>query len=311
MKNYISKNVKRQIPVGYAAAQIQDTLKDQWNYFRCSTTGKNDDASVTDFFALNSYSWCGNSSYKEAGYDKLVGFFGNTNTPVFFGEYGCNQFGKSNFFQSSRTSANISIAGAVKGGPRPFTEVQALYAKPMRDVFSGGNVFEYTMETNNYGLVVVNGDKSVTLRQDFINLQNNFNALNLKDITASDGTATSQPAPQCSSDLITQGLTDNFTLPGIPDNGQDLINNGVKRSGSTPTLKSITATSLPAPVKNVQGESLSWTLKVLSNDQSNAPSGNTAGGKGSGSSSNLATPTTMPKAAGIVAGTLLMGALVL
>ena len=95
LKNYIAKNVKRQIPVGYAAAQIQDTLKDQWNYFRCSITGKSDDPSITDFFALNSYSWCGNSSYHESGYDTLVGFFGNTNTPVFFGEYGCNQFSTS------------------------------------------------------------------------------------------------------------------------------------------------------------------------------------------------------------------------
>ena len=187
----------------------------------------------------------------------------------------------------------------------------------MRDVFSGGNVFEYTMESNNYGLVLVNSDKSITLRQDFINLQNQFNMLNYKEITATDGTATSQPAPQCSSGLIVQGLTNNFTLPGIPDNGQDLINNGVKRSGSTPTIKSVTTTALPAPVKNPQGESLSWTLKVLSNDQSNAPSGNTAGGKGNGgggsgsSSTSLSAPTTIPKAAGIVAGSLLMGALLL
>ena len=183
----------------------------------------------------------------------------------------------------------------------------------MRDTFSGGNVFEYTMETNNYGLVTVNGDKSVTLRQDFINLQNQFNALNIKDVTATDGTATSQPAPQCSADLINQGLTNNFTLPDVPDNGQDLINNGVKRSGSTPTIKPITSTALPAPVKNPKGESQSWTLKVLGNDQSNAPSGNTAGGKGSGSSSSSSNPnaagqTIIPKAAAVIVGALLMGA---
>ena len=189
----------------------------------------------------------------------------------------------------------------------------------MRGVFSGGLVFEYTMETNDFGLVIVNKDKSLTLRQDFINLQNQYNALDIKQVTASNGTATSQHAPKCSAGLITQGLTKNFTLPEVPDNGTDLINNGVTVP-SPPKTVSITSTALPAAVSNLQGSTENWTLKQLSNDDSNAPSGNTAGGAGSGSSgsssggsssSSLAMPTAMPKVAGLVAGTLFMGAMVL
>ena len=94
LKNYIAKNVDREIPVGYAAAQINETLIDQWNYFRCTTTSDDNDPAIADFFALNSYSWCGNSSFEQAGYDILVRDFADTNTPMFFGEYGCNQFSK-------------------------------------------------------------------------------------------------------------------------------------------------------------------------------------------------------------------------
>jgi 1,3-beta-glucanosyltransferase GAS3 len=129
LKNYIAKHASRAIPVGYAAAQVQDILQNQWNYFQCALPNAgNDDPSRSDFFALNSYSWCGNSSYTTSGYDKLVSWFSNTTIPVFFGEYGCNQI--------------------PDGTSRPFTEVQALYGEPMREVFSGGLVFEWTQETN-------------------------------------------------------------------------------------------------------------------------------------------------------------------
>ena len=190
----------------------------------------------------------------------------------------------------------------------------------MRGVFSGGLVFEYTQETNSFGLVKVNNDKSLTLRQDFINLQNQYNKLDIKQVTASNGTATSQAAPKCAASLITQGLTKNFTLPAVPDNGTDLINNGVTVP-SPPKTVSLTSTALPAAVTNVQGSKENWTLKQLSNDESNEPSGNTAGGAGSGSSgsssgsgsssSNMAMPTAMPRVAGLVAGSLFMGAMVL
>jgi hypothetical protein len=39
--------------------------------------------------------------------------------------------------------------------PREFSEVQALYSSPMTDTFSGGVMYEYSQETNDYGLVAI------------------------------------------------------------------------------------------------------------------------------------------------------------
>src|SRR3954452_22730696 len=90
LKNYIAKNSKRTIPVGYSAADVRDFLLDTWNYLQCTTTGDTSDQSRGDLFALNSYSWCGDSSYKTSQYDQIVANFSQTSVPVFFSEYGCN-----------------------------------------------------------------------------------------------------------------------------------------------------------------------------------------------------------------------------
>lgn len=89
LKNYISKHSNRTIGVGYSAADVRDILGDTWAYLGCNLS--NDTASKIDLFGLNSYSWCGNSSFTTSGYDQLVAQFSNTTIPVFFSEYGCNK----------------------------------------------------------------------------------------------------------------------------------------------------------------------------------------------------------------------------
>jgi hypothetical protein len=42
--------------------------------------------------------------------------------------------------------------------PRNFGEIEALYSKKMTSVYSGGFVYEYTREENEYGLVQVQGN---------------------------------------------------------------------------------------------------------------------------------------------------------
>jgi 1,3-beta-glucanosyltransferase GAS1 len=123
MKAYIAKNVDRPIGVGYATnddAEIRVNLAD---YFDCG-----DRSQAIDFWGYNIYSWCGNSSYTESGYDVRTEEFENYNVPVFFAEYGCNEV-----------------------QPRTFTEVQALYGPQMSPVWSGGIVYMYFQEANNYG----------------------------------------------------------------------------------------------------------------------------------------------------------------
>ena len=81
--------------------------------------------------------------------------FKNFTVPLFFSEFGCN---------------------AKK--PRPFTEIEAIYSTDMSSVFSGGLVYEYSEEDNEYGLVKLgddDDDDDVTPNQDFKNLKNEFN----------------------------------------------------------------------------------------------------------------------------------------
>ena len=87
MKNYMKARGGRQIPVGYSAADVKELRHDQANYLQCYIDGDKNDMSRSDFFGINSYSWCGDSSFQNAGYDQLVDVFGNLTMPIFFSEY--------------------------------------------------------------------------------------------------------------------------------------------------------------------------------------------------------------------------------
>jgi hypothetical protein len=122
-KAYIKAQGYRSIPVGYATNDDAEIRTDLAHYFDCNTA----DESV-DFWGYNIYSWCGNSSFSASGYSDRTDEFKNYSVPAFFAEYGCNLV-----------------------QPREFTEVQALYGSEMEDVWSGGIVYMYFEEANDYG----------------------------------------------------------------------------------------------------------------------------------------------------------------
>lgn len=122
-KAYIAQKGYRKIGVGYATNDDAIIREDMADYFNCG----NPEGAI-DFWGYNIYSWCGNSTYRESGYDRQTSNFASYSVPVFFAEYGCNQV-----------------------QPRTFTDVEALYSKPMTDVWSGGIVYMYFQEANDYG----------------------------------------------------------------------------------------------------------------------------------------------------------------
>ena len=136
MKAYIKQRNYRPMGVGYATsddAEIRENLAD---YFNCGPS----DSSI-DFWGYNIYSWCAPSNYQASGYADRTKAFSNYSVPVFFAEYGCN---------------------APK--PRTFDEVQALYGDQMSPVWSGGIVYMYFQEENDYGRASPNTHPSLVPR---------------------------------------------------------------------------------------------------------------------------------------------------
>jgi len=260
LKAYIAKHSSRHIPVGYSAADVRDVLADTYNYLIC--TDKND--ANAELFALNSYSWCGpDATFESSTYSDLVEQFKNSPVPVFFSEFGCNE-----------------------PQPRYFNEVQAILGPQMTSYFSGGIVYEWTQEDNNYGIINVNADGSVQLRADFTALRNQYLKLDLKALeTSAPGPA--GKAPTCSADLIVEGdFNGNFTLPVLPPGGQDLIDNGIP-SAPVGKIISISDYSFPYQIKDVNGKVISGVqVQPLADDASNVPGGVKDSGLASDSTNN-------------------------
>jgi 1,3-beta-glucanosyltransferase GAS3 len=273
LKNYIKKHADREIPVGYSAADVRSVLEDSWNYFQCAIDGNENDMSRADIFALNSYSWCGNSNFHDSSYDQLVELFTPTSVPVFYSEFGCNT-----------------------PSPRIFTEIGAIYGPNMTDVFSGGVVYEYSQEDNNYGLVQVNDDGTIDLLSDFRTLQNQYAKLNFESVQSVKASGKSITPPTCSESLIKEdGFNNNFTLPVPPPGVQKLIDNGIspKLNGK---IIDISDWKVAQTVTDVDGTKLTGlSVKPLSDGEYNNPSNSTSTSSGGSSdTSDNAAPRLAP-----------------
>ena len=235
MKNYIATHANRTIPVGYSAADVREILADTHAYLQCDNSKDgSEDMSRSDFLGLNSYSWCGSdATFETAGYDKLVEMFSNSTVPVFFSEYGCNEV-----------------------QPRTFDEVPTLYGEKMT-VMSGGLIFEWTQEDNNYGIVDAYANGTVHLRGDYDALADKYSGLNMTLIENHNTTATNLKAPKCSAGLISDaGLSTDFDIPAVPSGVADLISSGVSNAPKG-SIVAVTKTKVELPVYATSGGKIS------------------------------------------------------
>ncbi|AET37793.1 1,3-beta-glucanosyltransferase Ecym_2035 [Eremothecium cymbalariae DBVPG len=207
MKKYIYRHSPRRIPVGYSAVDDLKYRVPLSRYLECYDA--NNSFNDVDFYGVNSYQWCGRQTFETSGYDQLVEAYRNYTKPVFFSEFGCNEV-----------------------VPRQFEEVEALFSKEMFAVFSGGLVYEFNQETNNYGLVDTDASGNAHLLPDFHTLKKMYGKVKLptaeeveqevqKDRTIAQA-ATSKV--KCASKYDNLEIS-NIVLPKLANN---MIKNGVK-----------------------------------------------------------------------------------
>ncbi|KAI6250010.1 1,3-beta-glucanosyltransferase [Erysiphe necator] len=168
MKSYIKAKKYRPMGVGYATNDDPAIRIPLAHYFNCG-----DPAESIDFWGYNIYSWCGDSSFTNSGYDQRTLEFSNYSVPAFFAEYGCNTI-----------------------RPRKFTEVQAIYGDQMTKVWSGGIMYMYFQEANDYGLVTVSGDK-VSKLPDFTALSKQLATVAPSNTPMSQYSVTNTVAQDC------------------------------------------------------------------------------------------------------------------
>lgn len=214
IKAYIGARGYRSIPVGYSAADVSDNRYQMATYMNCGP-----DNVRSDFFAFNDYSWCDPSSFQQSGWSAKVQQYSNYSIPLFLSEYGCNT------------------------NTRQFQEVASLYSTQMTAVYSGGLVYEYSQEGNNYGLVQINGN-SVDELPDFSAYQSAL--ANTTPPSGDGGYDANGQASQCPppGNAWTISTTD---LPEMPVNAQKYFQSGAGQGpGNSGNVGSQTA-GTPSP----------------------------------------------------------------
>lgn len=249
MKQYIAKHANRSIPVGYSAADELSLRKVTFDYLTCD----NGDDLRADFFGLNSYEWCSGSLFSSSGYLQLNSTFSNSSVPLFFSEYGCN-----------------------KETPRSFDEISKGIYSGLEYTFSGGLVYEYAEEENEYGLIKVDGD-TLSYKKDFDNFKSQLEKVNLSTIISSSDVANRSFAKCLSSLVSSDDLNFNltFTIPAQPSDIADLIKNGISDANQG-KIVDVTAKSSKFTIKDSNGDTvLDATVSFSGENEINSQDGTT------------------------------------
>lgn len=235
MRNYMRTRGLRQVPVGYSAADVAENREATADFFNCGS-----DDMRSDFFAFNDYSWC-NSNFKVSGWDQKVENFTDYGLPIFLSEWGC-----------------------IETRPRLFNELSAMMSSQMSGVYSGGLMYEYSVEENEYGVVNIANDGSIDRIGEFEAFKQA-----LEDNPAPSGlggaatTTSSRPCPP-------KGPMWNVNpsmIPVMPSEAQVYMDDG---AGEGPGL------GLPGSQQNTD----SGTASISASEGEASPTGSPSGGSG-------------------------------
>lgn len=132
IKAYL-KSVGSSALVGYAAVDGQADFRNSLaEYLTCGG-----DSIAVDLYGLNNYEWCGNENINSSNWNIITEGFSNLPVATYMSEFGC-----------------------ITSPPRLWTEVTALFASPVSDVFSGGVAFSYFPTSDGYGMVTISNNNT-------------------------------------------------------------------------------------------------------------------------------------------------------
>ncbi|KAF2276483.1 1,3-beta-glucanosyltransferase gel1 precursor [Westerdykella ornata] len=239
MKTYISNRHSRKIPVGYSAADVAENIHQQALFFDCG-----DDSERADFFAFNDYSWCDPSDFQKSGWDKKVQLYKDYPVPLFLSEFGCIT------------------------NTREWNEIAALYSTKMTPVYSGGLVYEYTVEPNGFGLVEVDGSGNIKPNADFDRLMKAYaKTANPKG----DGGYKQNGTPSKCPPADDEWEVSSTVLPAIPVKAKEYMEKGAGRG-----------VGLDGPGSHFAGEPSESEAKPGEGGPTRVPSGQKAGNGSAG-----------------------------
>jgi hypothetical protein len=160
---------------------------------------------------------------------------------------------------------------------------------------SGGLVYEYSHEEQDYGLVEIHQNGSVTLFKDFDNLQDQFNKLDISAIESTNPQSTNIQPPKCDASLITADeFSKNFTIPAVCPGCQSIIDNGIQNAQHGKIVQ-VKDRQVKQNVYGSNGQQVQGLeLNVRDGDESNTPGGENTSPSGtpsSGGGSNNPTNT--------------------
>lgn len=157
--------------VAYAATDGDAAFRNSMaHYMSCG-----EESVTVDMYGLNNYEWCGDQNLNSSNWNAITAGFSDIPVVTFMSEFGC-----------------------ITSPPRLWTEVAALYAPPVSDVFSGGLAFSYFPTQDGYGMVTFSGANGATVdtSSDFTRLATQFNATNPPE-TPTKSSAPSQSTIAC------------------------------------------------------------------------------------------------------------------
>ncbi|KAK5134574.1 hypothetical protein LTR08_006360 [Meristemomyces frigidus] len=257
MKAYRDNKGYRSIPIGYSAADIAQLRPNLQNYMACGDNAKE----ALDFFSLNAYEWCGDSSYETSGYQFLQMNASEYNIPIFFSETGCN------------TPA-----------PRTFGDQSAIFGDKMSGTWSGAIIYEWIEETNNYGIVSYGAPADATatgagivagytrtgtptpISPDFENLSTQWASVSPSGVSMNAYSPTMTP-PACPS--YTSGLWEVSGDVPLPTIGQAVSN---QQSSATATSGGSGSSSASSGKSTGSGSGSGSSTSSQSSSTSGAPS---------------------------------------